>query len=69
MPKYMAIKQSSGDDLDQESIALQRIAATGTDHVVKLHKAVHKDDGAGILGAKDPAPVPPRNRQVSRIYM
>jgi hypothetical protein len=69
MPKFMAVKQSSGEDLEQESIALQRIAVTGTDHVVKLYKAVHKDDGAGILGQKDPLPVPPKNKQVSRIYM
>lgn len=78
MPPNMAIKQVSADYADvlhNESKILCMIQATGTDHVVKVYKASHRDGGTGTTKTDmDELPFDDsgnnvEEREVARMYM
>jgi hypothetical protein len=70
VPKFMVVKQSHEEEkneLQLESRHLQRIAATGTEHVVRLYRTVRGVPGSGTSTQFDPHP--DDGYQMYRIYL
>jgi len=56
MPKTMAVKQSKSRE-QRESAYLQRLANAGSQHIIRIYKALVKGEGTGFAPDEwDPAP-------------
>lgn len=76
MPRAMVVKQSAPDDdvqMHNESKLLHMLAATGTNHIIKLFKSHHYSGGTGTTTTQDPLPLKKgkynADHEVSRMYL